>query len=795
MDILLQSLLNIGKRVVIGEGPTNAKLVFVGEALGEDEERLGRLFAGVAGWMLDQCCRAIGIERREVYITNVVPIRPRDNKLENLKELGLTWRDFIPSLKSRLVAIKPNCIVALGATALRALCDLDDITNWRGSILQSSDLGCKVVPTFHPSYVNRLGDKLGKEEIETKGSAGVVYDYGSARVCLCLDLKRAKEESKSDIYNPDTIDFVVCDTIPAVSNALAQLSLAPEVAFDIETRGHNVVSIAFASDSQFGHVIPLDPLWLGASGPETFNLLGKFFASHNGLIAQNGIFDITMLLQHFPVKRLHFDTMVAHHTVYPELPHALDFLTSVYTRLPYYKYMRVSGDREQFFKYNAMDAVGTFQVKEKLEEELVEYSLRDFFYGFVMPLWHCTFRMGLKGILVDNKARMELDAELEKEAEKLQNTFNTRIHQELNVRSHTQMKKYLYETLKLPKQYDRKTGNLTTDEKALEKLAKKNPEVREILVIRKPLNLRSKLTKAKLDEDSRARTQYSQSVTDTGRLSSRKTLWRTGLDLQNIHREPSKRKMFVADPGFILTSYDLSQSEARLVIWFARDEEGKVFLRSGGDIHAFGAQIVLDALDLKMSVTTILNIGPFKGKTIRDGTKPVVHGLNYLLGPDHLCELVLENLGFSITRTQGKFVRERYYKKRFRIAAWHEEIREIMNTTRIIITPFGRRRNFFGRNGEDLLRKMVAHGPQSTSVDCLDSAMVRIDLRLPEQAYHLVQAHDEGVIQHLPEQTTEIYSIIREELSLPIIIHNDPLVIPVEIKTGPNWGELKEVKL
>ena len=784
MNPLLLSLQKAGVRLVLGEGPMDAKLMLVGEALGEQEETQGRPFVGMAGLMLNQCLSAVGINRSNIYITNVVPLRPKNNDLDNLKLLGVKIEDFYPILKYQIETVDPNCIVALGDTAFKALCEVTSITKWRGSILNSSLCqGRKVIPTFHPSFVNRLGDKTARSEIETFGKGGFSYDYGTARVCLCLDLKRAKEESRNGIFIEEPFECSVCDTPDTVSELVRSLLCSQNVAFDIETRGHHNVSIAFSTNGITGHVVPLDPAWVGEhfSG-EFFRLLGTLFVKHNGLVAQNGIFDITMLLQHFLVRRLHFDTMVAHHTVYPELPHSLAFLSSVYTKFPYYKWMRTEGNREQFYKYNALDAVATLQVSTRLKEELEEFQLTDFFYGYIMPLWHTIFKMGMRGIRVNEEALKEFDQQLENECAGLQKLLEDSIGQELNVRSSKQLKEFFYEKLKLPKQTKRGTGKDSVDEESLGRLAKKHPAAKQVLEIRQKENMRSKLTGASVDEDGRIRTIYSQSVTDTGRLSSKKTLWNSGLNLQNVPRDPSKRKMFVADPGKVLVRFDLAQAEARLVAWFAKDGKLKKFLLEGGDIHRWNASLIFQKTLVEIS------------KEERYFAKRIVHAFNYGLGPFHLIDLVEKETGERWTKKRATDVRERYFSNSPSLRAWHEEIRFVMNTTKTLITPFGRRRTFFGRAGEDLHRKMLAFLPQSTCVDYLNIGLVRIDFQLPEGAEFLLQVHDEGILQCWPGQISEIVEVIKKELSFSIEVGGDSLTIPVEIKTGPSWGESEEWK-
>ena len=238
------------------------------------------------------------------------------------------------------------------------------------------------------------------------------------------------------------------------------------------------------------------------------------------------------------------------------------------------------------------------------------------------------------------------------------------------------------------------------------------------------------------------------------------------------------RKMFVADLGFTLVAYDLAQAEVRLVAWFAKDERLKSFLLEGGDIHKWNASLIFNK---KMD-----DIKPDE----RYFAKRIVHAFNYGLGPMHLVDLVRTEFGLEWAKSDATRVRESYFRNSPRILPWHEEIRAVMDSSRVLVNPLGRRRSFFSRSGDDLLRKMIAFLPQSTCVDHLNSGMVRVDLRLKDPAIHLLQVHDEGVLECLPEQLEEIVEIIKEEFKQPICIDGEPMVIPVEIKVGPNWGQL-----
>lgn len=146
-------------RTVFGEGNPSARLMFVGEAPGETEDRLGRPFVGRAGEKLDEMIRAMGLAREDVYIANVLKSRPPDNRTPLAHEVERCG----PYLLAQLAVIRPKAIVTLGGPASKLLLASElGITRLRG-ILHSVTLGSAggepfdvpVMPTFHPAFLLR----------------------------------------------------------------------------------------------------------------------------------------------------------------------------------------------------------------------------------------------------------------------------------------------------------------------------------------------------------------------------------------------------------------------------------------------------------------------------------------------------------------------------------------------------------------------------------------------------------------------------------------------------------------
>ncbi len=136
--------------VVFGEGNPQARLMFIGEGPGYDEDMQGRPFVGKAGQLLDKMITAMQFTREEVYIANVVKCRPPDNRVPSPDEALAC----IGYLKKQIALIKPEAIVLLGATAVGFLLGKrEGITRLRGKWLGFD--GIPVMPTYHPAYLLR----------------------------------------------------------------------------------------------------------------------------------------------------------------------------------------------------------------------------------------------------------------------------------------------------------------------------------------------------------------------------------------------------------------------------------------------------------------------------------------------------------------------------------------------------------------------------------------------------------------------------------------------------------------
>jgi uracil-DNA glycosylase family 4 len=177
-----EAIERFGPGTVFGEGPLDARIAIVGEAPGEQETKMGRPFVGRAGRLLDQVLEAAEIDRSEIYVTNMVKVRPtteRDGRLKNRPPRVGETREGLEVLLPELRLVAPSILVLLGNVPAKALINRSfSMNSDRGNPFESV-LGVPAIATYHPAYLLRLRGADFDRIREV-----VVKDLGAARDAL-----------------------------------------------------------------------------------------------------------------------------------------------------------------------------------------------------------------------------------------------------------------------------------------------------------------------------------------------------------------------------------------------------------------------------------------------------------------------------------------------------------------------------------------------------------------------------------------------------------------------------------
>ncbi len=758
--------------VVLPMGPERARIMLVGECPGETEVREGRPFAGMAGRVLDTILEEVGITLAECRVTNVMQTRPPGNNFSRFYERD--GKRLVPSpeltqgyerLRMEIAACQPNVIVPMGNEAMKALVGFGGIMDWRGSILESP-FG-KVIPTYHPAAVAR----------EWTFRPASVIDFGKVKTESMFPELRRTERT-----------LLTSPTFEEIIHHLQRMKGSEHVSFDIETETEQITCIGFSDRRDWAICVPF---WFGGSGslwsPEQeaeiwkgiFNLLED---QNIKKIAHNGVYDIEYLdrTMGLRVRNYWLDTMIAFHACYLELPKGLDFLTSVYTDHPYYKYQRRTDDMKTHWKYNATDACITYEIAFKvlkdMEDMKVEGFYRDYMHSLIEPL----YQMQKRGVRFDVERCKEVRKQYKEEIEMLEKRLVEEVGHELNCNSHKQMTTWLYTELNLPKKTKlrKSTGEqtLAADEEALNELYDKHkiPALRTILEIRERKKIYSTYLEVKLDEDKRIRCAYQITGTETGRLSSNQTARGTGTNLQNIPGGLVK-SLFTADPGCVLINADLSQAEARVVAHLSGDERLIRVFDSGGDIHRKNAANIFNKKEEDITDDE------------RQMAKRVVHASNYGMGPRTFAQQT------GLPESEARRLLAQYFATYPRIKLWHMQIKAQLQKSKVLTTPLGRKRIFFNKWTDQQFKEGLAYIPQSTVADVVNQGLIEL---YKEGVELLLQVHDSVVAQcgedvGVVGKTVEL---IKRCMTRPIEINGKILVIPVDVKVGKNWDKMDKYK-
>jgi len=800
---------------VPGIGPIGAKLAIVGEAPGYEEDKAGRPFVGPSGELLDGLLREAGINRNDCYLTNVVKFRPPDNDMKRLNEIDVSLAQSVSDLMDELDVVQPNCVLALGNTALQALTGKSGIKTYRGSVLRSSNHKHKVAATYHPAHLLRQ-------------AGGEVADY-SARAYVLLDFKKAERQSHFAEYKAPDRTLNVARNSLDLYRFKRQYADKRVVAVDIETIKCIPSCVSFAFTRFHAISVPLinmvsesDPVWIPHH--ELIQLWqfvsGILDNPEYKIVGQNFKFDDQKLRSpcQFRPANVYADTMLMAHTLYPEFPLGLAFLASIWTEEPYYKlegkeFNPRKDTFDRHYKYNAKDAAVTLEIFEEQDQELDIYNLRDFYYGFVNKL-HVAYRdLESVGMQVDPAVRTALKKKYRQQLAEYEERLEITVGHPVNVNSPKQVNNLLYREMGLPIRNSNDEDTLVALQGNHCKTDEHKQILTDILVIRRIRKTLSTYLDAHPDYDGRMRTSYRIVGTETGRTST--TLMKPplrptklGLAFQTMTKHGDTgadlRSQFVADPGYVFIEIDSSQAEARVVALLGTDDE-LLKLFNTTDVHKLTSSMIFN-----VSTEMVTKELRFVGKTTR-------HAGNYDMGKKRLMTIVNTDakkyhIDIQISEWRAGQILDAFhaFSPKIRQVFHREIVQALRDNDRVLVNPFGRRRQFFGRFDHELEKEAYAQIPQSTVADNTKRALLQIrdasanDIRIwgkfSTTTGVCAEAHD-ALVALVRETEIDTYL----EIAIPAFekpidfsqctLPRGELVIPAEAKVGANYKDLKDYEL
>lgn len=798
----------------------------IAEAPGEREVVMKRPLIGGSGKLLwTELRKYADLQRNHVFVTNVV----RRQLLFDDRKSGVPSAEldhWIALLKWELTQL-PNLkyVVLLGNYAMHAVLGHEGITQWRGSVVKtdlawwdgtapgSIEYDDEGRPTGELTHVRRK--KL--TTICINNPAAVIRSPSLTPV-FRMDVAKIRS-IRDGSFKEHTIDEYIN---PSPSQAVAWCDRMHDerlpIAFDIEVISNETACIGLANNTHEGMCINFRNIgenrWSLMDERQVRKRLNTLLSDDSvRLVAQNGNFDAYWLWYKDRIRcaPIWFDTMLAHHVLYPLLPHNLGFLCAQYTTHPFYKdeskEWREGGDIDTFWRYNVKDICITRAAQQGLERELRDQAMEPLYFNHVMRLQPHLIRATVAGILADRERKDQIAADLSEEVAQILAEINAAasdaVGEEISINpsSPKQMADLYFRRLRLVgkgtktdktnRRYMRDYPRTTEQQRTILDLVDRYAEEKKFL---------GTYAEMKVDPDDRIRCEYKQTgvASAPGRLSSASVMWGSGTNLQN---QPERAyQMYLADEGYVYIYFDLSQAEARAVACFAEiyewlEQFERARLDGSYDCHRALASQMFGMLYHDVTTSDRDASG---NPTIRFIAKRCRHGLNYRMGPPRLAETT----GLPMREAEAHY--HTYHRITPELKEWWGRLEREVKQTRQLTTPFGRRLLFMSRIDDEAMKSIVAFKPQSTIGDKVSQVWYQCedDHRWPTDARICMNIHDALIGLAPASKAMTCLSIMKHYAEKPLMMNNIEMIIPAETKMSVpgddgrhRWSTLKPVEV
>jgi DNA polymerase-1 len=660
----------------------------------------------------------------------------------------------------------------------------------------------KITELFAELEFRNLAKKVLGKEIQIKAApvqvqVGGQLDLFGNVTAESESASEAEEEiivESKNIENTDhTYHFV--QTAEERSKLIAALKTEKSFCFDTETTGLNpfeaeLVGMSIAYKEHEAYYVPFSE-----DKTEVIKVLEEFKSLFEDetieKVGQNVKYDLNVLSSYgVQLKGKLFDTMIAHYLIKPDMRHNMDLLAEAYLGYKPVSIESLIGKKgknqksmrdipqEEIVDYACEDADITLQLKNQFEPKMNE-TLKQLMDEIETPLIPVLGAMEKEGIKLDVPALERFSEELAVLIEELSKKIIALSGEEFNIDSPKQLGEVLFDKMQIVEKAKKtKTGQYSTSEDVLSKLANKHEIVPLILEYRSLKKLKSTYVDALPElvnqEDGKIHTSYMQTVAATGRLSS------TNPNLQNIPIRTEKgreiRKAFIPrNDDFILLAADYSQIELRIIAALSGDEHMQEAFIKGEDIHSATAAKVfgvkLDEVDREM-----------RGKA-----KAVNFGIIYGQSAFGLSQ------NLNIPRKEAKEIIDTYFEQYPKLKSYMEGNVEFAKEHGYVETVMQRRRNLKDINSANAIvrgaaeRNAINAPIQGSAADIIKIAMINIHKEFEKQQFKskmLLQVHDELVFDVYKPELETIKKIVKEKMEKAV-----KLAVPldVDMNAAENW--------
>jgi DNA polymerase-1 len=548
-------------------------------------------------------------------------------------------------------------------------------------------------------------------------------------------------------------------------------------------------------------------------------------------IAQNGKFD-----QHWQNLvlgcrfELHFDTMLASHVIDENEDHDLKYLARRWLDAPDYdipkkekqgKFLHIPEKRLGYLRYAAFDAAYTFALFWVFREKLLEdHGVRRLFYKIVMPASRALEKIERRGLTLDLDRYAQVEKEVRKEKQKALENLNS-LAGRINWNSPQQIRKLLYENLKLRTTVKTAKGQPSTGEDAIVELRAQHPVAEALVKYRELEKYYGTYIEGWKEFTHQGRLYLSYKIhgTVTGRYSSR---------IHQVPRDGTIRNLITAPRGWQFAQADLSQAELRIAAELSRDLELVTCFRPGGqDVHwrtllymvgsgrskeyydpairtarelgGYGKLNLTDAIEILGKAGHSKAIEIWKPwKEGRKKAKAINFGFVFGMYENKFIQQAKTKYQWDCTYEEAQAFRQAYFELYRGIPPWHDKQKALVRSDGYVRNLFGRLRRLPGIYSSDkelrseCERQAINAPVQGTIGDWKAAALIEIEESIPHDQLRIVGEHHDALLIIFRDEFRDLVlprvrAIMRRPKLLDIFKVKTAVPMDSEIEIG-NWG-------
>jgi len=741
-------------------GSDHPRVLFVGQAPGQQEDERNKVFVGPAGRLLLQAIQEYAL--KPARLTNLVKCFPPGDRNPRADEI----KKCQPYLMKEIKDLKPEYIVALGNYALRALTGKTGVKIYSGRVVGQID-SSKVFALYHPSFILRVEETMPKFEMHLRELKRLLQGKNEDKIKVrIVGAREARELIESVIHHEN--EFVTFDY---ETTGIHKTSGAEIRCVGFHVSGQNIVVPANSSD---------------------FKAFMRWFLKNPvRKCAHNSIFERRWSMEEFGVapKNLDIDTMLMHYLIDENARHELESLASQFLQVRSWdinalmvenKWTWATIPFEKLAYYNGLDVYYTHQLADKFLVEVEEVDRA--YYGTLLPLSRLCARLESRGLKLDEAhAKKVLKLYTERcDLLKKKMTRILKLENNFNPNSGAQVRKIASGVLKIETGEKTEGGQMSVKAEALEPFKDNHPFVEFYLEWKEKKTLcNNYLAKFPrfMDKNGLIHAGFNPGFIVTGRVAV------SNPPVQNVPQDPLVRGMFVSrfTSGQILST-DYDQLEMRLVASEANEKNLLQVFEKGGDPHDTTAELMF-------------------GKNFTKEERAIAKNINF--GTVYGIQAYSLSKKFNVPKDTAYRWLERFERAYPGIYKWMREQHAFVRNKGYLRSRFSRMRRFPEAVGADdytlarILRQAGNFPIQSQGADINNIAACLVDQNLRRGKYRSLLVnivHDSIIIDVYPGEEKPVMELTKRVMEEEMKAHTPWLRVNLQVsqELSKRWGGLNQ---